>query len=74
MTSDSIGSPSYGALTVRSWYDNGVSEGNANVTFCNSHSTFQIWDMAMFEVSMESQGAALKDGMLGMGMLGMDQN
>ena len=26
MTSDSIGSPSYGALTVRSWYDNGVSE------------------------------------------------
>ena len=40
--------------------------GNANVTFCNSHSTFQIWDMAMFEVSMESQGAALKDGMLGL--------
>ena len=40
--------------------------GNANVTFFNSHSTFQIWDMAMFEVSMESQGAVLKDGMLGM--------
>ena len=29
-------------------------------------STFQIWAMAMFEVSMESQGAALKKGMFGM--------
>ena len=52
MTSDSIGIPSYGALTVRSFMVRQWYFRNANVTFCNSNSTFQIWDMVMFEVSL----------------------